>query len=160
MSVWGKAMSTRSAEARAAAGFTLIELVIAMVVVAILAAIAIPSYQAEVRKSHRTDAKTTLLDLAAREQRFYSAQNSFTASFVNLGYATAGNPASIASPAGYYTITVNAPAPAAGANPTFTITATATGTQAQDTACNSFTVDNTGQQLSYDSSSNPSTSCW
>ncbi len=151
-------MATLSLRARAG-GFTLIELVIAMVVVAILAAIAIPSYQAQVRKSHRTDAKTTVLDLAAREQRYYSVQNSFTPSFVDLGYSTVAQ-ASIPSPAGYYTITVAAPAPAAGANPTFTITATATGTQTSDTSCNSFTVDNTGQQLSYDSSNSPSTSCW
>ncbi|HET9108841.1 MAG TPA: prepilin-type N-terminal cleavage/methylation domain-containing protein, partial [Steroidobacteraceae bacterium] len=44
-------------------GFTLIELMIAVVVVAILMAIAVPSYESYVEKSRRTDAKTALLDL-------------------------------------------------------------------------------------------------
>ncbi len=94
------------------AGFTLIELMIVVVIASILLAIAIPTYRHEIQESRRTDAKTALLDLAAREQRYFSVQNSFTTSFVNLGYASSGTPASVTVGSGYYSISVSVPAAA------------------------------------------------
>jgi type IV pilus assembly protein PilE len=144
---------------RPAAGFTLVELMIVLVIASILVAIALPAYKHEIEESRRTDAKTALLDLAAREQRYYSVQNGFTSSFGDLGYATAGtSPASVSVGSGYYTVTVTT----AVANPPgFLLTATATGAQTADTTCSTYTVDNTGQQLSYDQGGAPSTaSCW
>ncbi|MGH8294044.1 MAG: type IV pilin protein [Steroidobacteraceae bacterium] len=141
-------------------GFTLIELVIAIVVVAILAAIAIPSYRHAIEKSRRTDARTAVLDLAAREQRYYGTQNSFTTVFADLGYAPAGQmPTSVTVGSGYYTVALG---PAIATDPpTFTVTATATGAQLDDTGCRTFTVDNTGLQKAYDSSGNDNTTtCW
>ncbi len=61
-----------SAPARSAAGFTLTELMIAVAIVAILAAVAYPSYQDSVRKARRADAKTALLELAGFMERNYS----------------------------------------------------------------------------------------
>jgi type IV pilus assembly protein PilE len=84
-------------------GFSLIELVVAMVVVAILAAIAIPSYSNYVRKSRRTEAKTVLLDLISLEERFYTTNNSYTQDPSQLGYVVTTFPIQTAS--GYYTIT-------------------------------------------------------
>ena len=52
------------------AGFTLIELMIVVVVLTLLAAIAIPTYSNQIRKSRRSEAKSALLDLAGREERF------------------------------------------------------------------------------------------
>ena len=49
-------------------GFTLVELMVTLVVAAILATIAIPAYQNQIRESRRTEAKTALLDLAGREE--------------------------------------------------------------------------------------------
>jgi len=49
-----------------AAGFTLVELMIVVVIASILLAIAVPSYMTQVRESRRTEAKTALLDLAGR----------------------------------------------------------------------------------------------
>lgn len=141
------------------AGFTLVELMIVIVIVAILAAIAIPAYEHQVRESRRTEAKTALLDLAAREQRYYSVQNTFSQSFGDLGYAAAGtSPASVAVGSGYYNVTVTT----AVANPPgFLLTATATGTQTADTTCNSYTVDNTGLQQAYNSGGTLNTAnCW
>lgn len=55
-------------------GFTLIELMIAVVVIGILSAIALPSYQSYVRRTACEDAKGSLVGLANAMER-YSAQN-------------------------------------------------------------------------------------
>lgn len=51
-------------------GFTLIELMIVVAVIAILAAIAYPSYQEYIRRTKRADMQSTMLDIAARIQRY------------------------------------------------------------------------------------------
>ncbi|HRY15792.1 MAG TPA: type IV pilin protein [Candidatus Competibacteraceae bacterium] len=53
-------------------GFTLIELMIALAIMAIVAAIAYPSYQNSVRKSRRADARAVLLQAAQFMERFYT----------------------------------------------------------------------------------------
>ena len=164
MSATETAMKPTLPRARAA-GFTLIELMIAVVILTLLVAIALPSYQREIHESRRTDAKTALLDLASREQRFFSLQNSFTTNFANLGYAAAGtNPASVSVGSGYYSVSVAVPSPNAPANPnSFLLTATpvAGKSQASDSQCQTFTVDNTGLQQSEDGSGSSTTStCW
>jgi type IV pilus assembly protein PilE len=139
------------------AGFTLIELMVAISIAAVLATIAVSSYTNQVRKTRRTEARTALLDLAAREERFFSTNNAYSTLNTDLGYAAAF-PQTVGS--GYYTvrICVAAAGPGcAGAAVTgnvFVLTATATGTQAKDTACASFTVDNTGLQ------SGTNANCW
>src|ERR1700722_14663380 len=74
-------------------GFTLVELIVAMVIAAILAAVAIPAYSNYVRKARRTEVKTALLDLASLEERYFSVNNSYTTSAAALGYA--GFPATL-----------------------------------------------------------------
>jgi type IV pilus assembly protein PilE len=151
-----------------ARGFTLIELIIAMVIVATLAAIAIPSYQTYVLRSHRTDAKSALLDLASLEERYFSTHNSYTDIPNYLGYPGAGAGASFpVGLNGYYQVTVaQVPAtpPANGNNgtpPTYTITAAATaiGNQTQD-VCATFTVNSQGQQTATGTDPNPNVDCW
>jgi len=129
------------------AGFTLVELMITIVIGTILLSIAIPSYQSQIRKSRRTEAKTAILDLASREERLFSTTNNYSQAPVDMGYPGAW-PQSIGG--GYYTVSVTA-APVAGNVPaTFTITATAVNTQLKDTQCQTFTVDQTGKQASLD----------
>jgi len=67
-------------------GVTLIELMIVVVIVSILAAVALPSYTAYVLRSHRVEAKTALLDLAGREERYYSTSQT-GAFYTNLNTA-------------------------------------------------------------------------
>jgi type IV pilus assembly protein PilE len=139
-------------------GFTLVELMVTVVVASILFAIAIPTYTSQVQKSRRTDARSALLDLAGREERFLSVSANYTQTATQLGYSafpqTIGN--------GYYQVKVDAPDPAfTGTGPSFVATATAIGGQAKDTACATLTVDQIGQHKSKDSSSaDTSTTCW
>jgi len=141
----------------AAAGFTLAELMIVVVIVSLLLAIAVPSYQSQVRKSRRTEARSALLDLATREERWFSTNNAYTNVPANLGYSTFTPVGS-----GYYNVTIPAPTAAnpAAVPPTqagFVITATAIGIQAADADCQTFTVDQTGTQTS---TAKPAATCW
>jgi type IV pilus assembly protein PilE len=133
-----------------AAGFTLVELMIVIVIATILISVAIPAYTSQMRKSRRTEAKTAVLDLASREERYFSTNNQYTADPTLLGYAPLGSGASFPQSAGtYYQITVAVPDPGwTGAGPSFKVTATpsAGSPQLQDTACTAFTVTQTGSQ--------------
>ena len=61
-----------------ARGFTLIELMIVVAVIAIVAAIAIPSYQESVRKSRRGQAKADLVEAATLAERYRTVNNRYT----------------------------------------------------------------------------------
>jgi type IV pilus assembly protein PilE len=141
-------------------GFTLIELMIVVVIATILLGIAVPSYMSQIRKSRRTEAKAALLDLAGREERYFSTWNQYSATAAQLGYAGWGAANPVGS--GYYGI--QAPVVVAGAGavpPSFTITAVpVAGTSQQgDTDCTSFTVTSAGQQTAT-GAANATTLCW
>jgi type IV pilus assembly protein PilE len=59
-------------------GFNLIELVIAIAIIGILAAVAYPSYTDSVRKSRRAEAKAALVELAQWMERIYSESFDYT----------------------------------------------------------------------------------
>ena len=64
---------------RGTAGFTLIEIMVAVAIIGILAAIAIPSYEYAVRKARRAEARTALMQLMQLEERFFSVRNTYLA---------------------------------------------------------------------------------
>ncbi len=131
---------------RRAEGFTLIELMITVAIVAIIAAVALPAYNSEVRKTRRSDAMTTLSQDQTILERCYAA---------NYTYAVppcATPPA--ASLQGYYTIASTITAT------TYTLTATATGPQAADTTCNVMSVNQANVQTATDTSGATQASCW
>jgi type IV pilus assembly protein PilE len=133
-------------------GFSLIELMVTILIVGILTAIAVPSYSRYVLKSHRTDAKTALLDLASLEERYFSLNNAYTNDPTQLGYSGA-LPIAIGS---FYTIDIptapNLLIATAGTATTapiaavYALTATPVGRQASDAECTSFTVTSGGLQ--------------
>jgi type IV pilus assembly protein PilE len=156
----GRQQVRRSAPVRARArGFSLIELLTAMVISGILVGIAVAGYSSQVRKSRRTEAKAAMLDLAGREERNLSTINAYSAVPTELGYSAAAYPMVIGN--GYYSINVVVVAPAAGVPAQFTITATPVGDQLKDTGCASFTVDQQGNRLATDSGGVDATAdCW
>jgi len=120
-------------------GFTLIELMIAVALVGLLTALALPSYKKQILKSHRTDAKTALLDLASREERYMSVNQTYTNSGTALGFS-ANFPISVPSGnAATYTLSVTL----SNSNANYTLTATPAGNQAQD-SCGTYTLTSLG----------------
>ncbi len=126
-------------------GFTLIELMIVVTVVAIISVIALPMFQTQMRQSRRADAKTALLDLAAREERYYTLNNQYTATGPNLGYpAFPVNLGTNATPD--YQLSVVSAAINANNVWAFSLQAVPQGDQVNDT-CGTYTLDNFGNQL-------------
>ena len=108
-------------------GFTLIELMITVAIVAILARIAYPSYTSYIKKGLRRSAQAQMLDIANREQQFLLANRAYV-SYSGLTASGYVLPAELSSK---YTpsITVNA---GTSTIPAFTITFAATGSQQDD----------------------------
>jgi type IV pilus assembly protein PilE len=123
-------------------GFTLIELMIALVIVAILAGIAVPSYRNYVLRSHRVEATAALLKVAAAQEKFYLQNNTYTdnvGDVAGLGYSTTDDTDKFDTESGWYEIKVTA-----ADNEVFTLTATAKGDQVNDSKCASFTLESSG----------------
>lgn len=143
------------------AGFSLIELMVTIAIFAIIVAIAYPNYENYIRKGHRTSAKTALLTIASREERYYSTNNVYAPSLTTLGFPTTtiGGNAVYQVPADgtpYYNVILF------GHNTTYSITATpiAGTTQAQDD-CNTFTLNYLGQQgVANNTGSTTAAACW
>ena len=156
-------------------GFTLVELMIVVLIASILVGISVPLYQTQVQHSRRTDAKTALLDLAVREEKYLTLNNSYTSLASPLGYASL--PIQVGGL--YYTVyvcpgTATAPAAPTTACPSGTPAATGTSfivsaipvagtSQAKDSQCQYFAVDNTGTQFASSTTAggtDTTSTCW
>ena len=108
-------------------GFTLIELMIVITIVAILVALALPSFHDAIRKSRRSDGMNAIVDLHLAQER-WRVNNTEYGSLTDLGVADP-----FVSPNGHYSLTI-------AANPTaiaYTITADALNDQDKD-SCGDF----------------------
>ena len=144
---------------RRIAGFTMVEITIVMVIMALLAAFAYPSYLSQVRKSRRTDASIVIESLAQAQERFFSRFRTYT-SVVAAPQSCTGAACGLGqldnmSRNDYYTVA------SAGDGTSFTLTATARGPQADDDDCQSMSMNNVGVRSSLDSEGGDSTdTCW
>jgi type IV pilus assembly protein PilE len=118
-------------------GFTLIELMIAVAIVAIIAMIAIPSYTAQIVKGRRSSAEAVLLDIAQRQQQYLLDARGYAPNVAALNTTI---PVNVSA---YYTVTIDPPAVPPVVPPTFTARAVpiAGTAQAGDVT---LTIDNTG----------------
>jgi type IV pilus assembly protein PilE len=123
---------------RRQAGFTVIELAIAMIVIALLAAVALPSFLDSIRKGRRSEAFTAMSALQQAQERWRSNRTSFTSALSDL------NINSTTSPGGYYTLSI-ASATATG----YEIQAQAAGSQVSDSACTKLGVKVEGGAVTY-----------
>lgn len=129
-------------------GFTLIELMIVIVIVAIVAAVAIPSYNSYVDRGKRAEARTALLDIAARQERYYSNNRQYTGKLggpdadtdhLRIPGCTA---TSCPSENDYYALSLTPLGTGARASQTFKATATPSGWT--DDKCGDLGIDETG----------------
>lgn len=149
---------------RRSRGFTLIELMAVVTILAIIAAVAIPNYTSYVTRSKRTSAKTVLLDIAAQLERNYTTNGCYNKATVAAcqAPASAGNDVAVGTRApldGRAThIITTSFANGAGvvSGQVFTLTATPCGTAGNcaagsettfvDAECGAFTLAGTGQR--------------
>lgn len=115
-------------------GFTLIEVMITVAIIALLAAVAYPAYTDHLRKSRRAEAQSLLMNVALRQQQFLLDTRTYAADLAALQVAT---PAGVAP---YYGVAM---AVGTGAVPEFTVTATPLGSQAGD-KCGVLELDQNG----------------
>lgn len=151
----------RRTQARPSAGFTLLELMIAVVIVAILASIALPSYRSYVLRSNRAVVRAMLVDLAAKQEVEALKSGTYDTTFnyylrgadatMNTGLTTFyitsnGTTQATATAQSTYEIRLTTSSPAA-ATRSFMLTATAMNGQTQDTDCSSLSINAAGQRL-------------
>ncbi|MEG3790058.1 type IV pilin protein [Lysobacter sp. CCNWLW3] len=115
-------------------GFTLIELMIAIAIVGILVAVAVPAYQDSVRKARRGQAKADLVEIAQLAERFRTVNNTYVGFNLPTGMNVSPRQGTT-----YYNIAI--------ANQTvngYNLTATPQGPQAEDTLCGTLGLNAAG----------------
>ena len=123
--------------------FSLMELLIVIAIIGILTAICYPSYQHYVQRTYRTEATTTLLQLANNQEHYLADHGSYTADLAVLGVASSSR----------YSFEVLL----SEQNQAYELHALAQGPQQADTPCGLFTLNHLGQR----NQSSPQTlSCW
>jgi type IV pilus assembly protein PilE len=134
-------------------GFTLIELVVVLGVMAILVTLALPSFQDALRKSRRSDAMDTIMNIHLAQERWRANHTTYGEN-ADLGFD-----APQLSPKGHFSVVADTPALPAAQATNYTITATAQGDQAND-YCGDFILTNTAGVITRTNSTVNADLCW
>ncbi len=127
-------------EARRAGGFTLVELMITVAIIAILSAFAYPAYTSHLVKGNRAAAKAFMVAVANREQQYLLDARSYGVVTTNAEFSSVLNMTVPTEVSNIYTVTV---AYVGGNSRTFMITAVPISTKANKND-GTMTLDNTG----------------
>jgi len=141
---------------RAHRGFTLVELMVVVAIIAILAAIAVPAFGRYTFRARRVDGQELLLRIANAQERFYATNNHY-GSLSDIGFT-----GTVTSEKGYYQASFD-PAIADGSTSAQTYTAKVTPQDVQATdACGPLTINDAGVKtpLATSTSSAVNGSCW
>lgn len=120
-------------------GWSLIELVVVVGVLAVLTLVALPTYRSATLRAQRFEAMTALASIAAAQERHFLQHHTYTSELASAPPAGLGISATTASDR--YSLAITAADSA-----TFTATATSQGQQARDTHCAEFGIDATGSR--------------
>jgi len=140
---------------------TLIELLIVLVIVAILAAVAWPSFSEAVHKSRRTDAMSALTEIMQAQERWRSNNPAYKATLTSPVLAGTRT----LSQAGHYDLAIATDSATATAY-TATATVKSSSPQASDTNCQVMRVVVNGGNIAYNSGAGsnatnaPPDPCW
>jgi type IV pilus assembly protein PilE len=127
-------------------GFSLIELMVVVTVLAILSSIALPIYRDYILQARRSEARAALEEIRNLQHEFFQNYKRF-ASRTELGYSNTTEHA-------YYQINISPN------TLRYSATATAIGNQSDDRDCAQFSYTSIGALIAYDSASNLNSDCW
>lgn len=140
-------------------GFTLIELVVAVCIVAILLAVALPSYQRQLRNTRRSLGVAELLLVMMRQEQYFVERKRYAATLTDLGFPASpyaidaeGNAVSAQAGNRIYLIELSMQQDA------YTLYATAQLSQAADRLCGTLSLDSTGAKRA--SGGGAARECW
>ena len=133
-------------------GFTLLEILVVVLLVAVVAALAVPGWRQHLVRVHRSEAITGLAEIAAAEERFYLSQGRYA------GALTAAPPSglglALSASARHYSFSIAV----AEDGQSFIASATPTGNQGSDGECFVFSIDHRGRRAV--SGSREAVFCW
>ena len=128
-------------------GFTLVEVLVTLALIAILASQAVPGYRAVINRAQRQDAQAALLRVQYRQERFYGEHLRYAAALSAPAHED-GLQLAETSDNGDYALSLRAGPD--GQDYTASATALAGGRQADDPDCAVFSLDHTGLKRSAD----------
>lgn len=135
-------------------GFSLIELAMVMAIIAILIVAVYSSYQKQVTKSRRSEAKTLLLKLSQEQEEYRADNNAYAGEVTKLSSCKQKDPCY--SEQGFYSVTVQA------TSSTFQLEAVPVPDKAQatDQFCTKFTLNQSGQKYAESNGKENTAECW